>query len=313
MRRRSVWKKLLGLQRAVVEEVELTDAGALVVSVRPAARERDRCPYCRRRCPGYDWGEGRRRWRALDFGTTFAYLEAEAPRVTCKQHGVVVAAVPWARHDSGFTRSFEDQVGWLAVQTSKTAVSQLMRIAWRTVGWICTRGTEVQTVTRDLMAGLKRVGIDEVSIRKGQRYLTVVVDHDTGRLVWAGPGREPQDGREVPGSAGQGPLPPAQARLLRHGHLDHRTRRRALPQRQRLLRSVSPHQALHRRAGRDRPRGVERGPPPVDAWLTWARRCRQAWFVKQAGDTTHVHAGDPKRIHSLATLIRLLIRASVQV
>jgi len=45
-------------------------------------------------------------------------------------------------------------------------------------------------VTRDLMAGLKRVGIDEVPIRKGQRYLTVVVDHDTGRLVWAGPGRD---------------------------------------------------------------------------------------------------------------------------
>jgi transposase len=190
VRRRSVWKKLLGLQRAVVEDVELTDTGALVVSVRPAARERDRCPHCRRRCPGYDWGEGRRRWRALDFGTTFAYLEADAPRVTCKVHGVVVAAVPWARHDSGFTREFEDQVAWLAVQASKTAVSQLMRIAWRTVGWICGRVTDEATATRDLFAGLKRIGVDEISIRKGQRYLTVVVDHDTGRLVWAGPGRD---------------------------------------------------------------------------------------------------------------------------
>ena len=190
MRRRSVWKKLLGLQRAVVEDVELTDTGALVVSVRPAARERDRCPHCRRRCAGYDWGERRRRWRALDLGTTFAYLEAEAPRVTCKRHGVVVAAVPWARHDSGFTSAFEDQVAWLAVQASKTAVSQLMRIAWRTVGWICSRVTDEATATRDLFAGLKRIGVDEISIRKGQRYLTVVVDHDSGRLVWAGPGRD---------------------------------------------------------------------------------------------------------------------------
>ena len=190
MRRRSVWKKLLGLRRAVVEDVELTDSGALVVSVRPAARERDRCPHCRRRCAGYDWGDGRRRWRALDFGTTFAYLEADAPRVSCKVHGVVVAAVPWARHDSGFTRQFEDQVAWLAVQASKTAVSQLMRIAWRTVGWICSRVTDEATATRDLFAGLKRIGVDEISIRKGQRYLTVVVDHDSGRLVWAGPGRD---------------------------------------------------------------------------------------------------------------------------
>jgi transposase len=190
VRRRSVWKKLLGLQRAVVEDVELTDGGAVVVSVRPAARERDRCPHCRRRCPGYDWGEGRRRWRALDFGTSFAYLEAEAPRVTCKQHGVVVAAVPWARHDSGFTRQFEDQVAWLTVQASKTAVSQLMRVAWRTVGWICERVSDEAVATRDRFAGLKRIGVDEISIRKGQRYLTVVVDHDTGRLVWAGPGRD---------------------------------------------------------------------------------------------------------------------------
>ena len=67
-----VWKKLLGIERAVVEEVELEQSGALLVSVRPNARERGRCSHCRRRCPGYDWGEGRRRWRALDLGTTFA-------------------------------------------------------------------------------------------------------------------------------------------------------------------------------------------------------------------------------------------------
>lgn len=139
---------------------------------------------------GYDLGDGRRRWRALDFGTTFAYLEADAPRVSCKRHGVIVAAVPWARHDSVFTRSFEDQVAWLTVQASKTAVSQLMQVAWRSVGWICTRVAEEQAQVRDLFAGLKRIEVDEISIRKGQRYLTVVMDHDTGRLVWAGPGRD---------------------------------------------------------------------------------------------------------------------------
>lgn len=52
---------------------------------------------------------------------------------------MVVAAVPWARHDAAFTRSFEDQTAWLTVNTSKTAVAELMRIAWRTVGWICAR------------------------------------------------------------------------------------------------------------------------------------------------------------------------------
>ncbi|MCA1681109.1 MAG: ISL3 family transposase, partial [Actinobacteria bacterium] len=163
---------------------------AVVVWLRPKARERDRCGVCRRRCPGYDWGEGRRRWRALDLGTTLCYLEAEAPRVECRRHGVVVCAVPWARHDSSFTRAFEDQVCWLAVNASKTAVAELMRVAWRTVGWICERAMAEQGARRDLLAGLRRIGIDEISVRKGQRYLTVVVCHDSGRLVWAHPGRD---------------------------------------------------------------------------------------------------------------------------
>ena len=190
MRRASVWKAAFGLRKAVVEDVWVEDDERLVVSVRPAARERDRCPHCRRRCPGYDLGEGRRRWRTLDVGIMLAYLEADAPRVSCKQHGVVVAAVPWARHDASFTRQFEDQVAWLTVQASKTAVAELMRIAWRTVGWIVTRVSDEALATRDLFSGLTRIGVDEISIRKGQRYLTVVVDHDSGRLVWAGPGRD---------------------------------------------------------------------------------------------------------------------------
>jgi transposase len=184
-----VWARLLGLARAVVEDVFL-DGDAVVVCVRPRAREQGRCGICRRRCPGYDWGEGRRRWRALDLGTTRAFVEAEAPRVACKRHGVVVAAVPWARHDSSFTREFEDQCAWLAVNTSASAVAALMRTTWRTVGWICARVADEARTQRDLLADLRRLGFDEISVRKGQSYLTVVVDHHTGRLVWAAPGRD---------------------------------------------------------------------------------------------------------------------------
>jgi len=179
----------LGLARAVVEDVFL-DQEAVVVCVRPRAREQGRCPVCRRRCPGYDWGDGRRRWRAMDVGTTFAYVEAEAPRVECRRHGVIVAAVPWARHDSAFTTAFEDQCAWLAINTSARAVAALMRTTWRAVGTICRRVSDEARARRDLLADLRRLGFDEISVRKGQSYLTVVVDHHTGRLVWAAPGRD---------------------------------------------------------------------------------------------------------------------------
>ncbi len=135
-------------------------------------------------------GEGWRRWRALDAGTIRVFIEAAAPRVACRDHGVVVAAVPWARHGAGHTRAFDDQVAWLVTHTSKTAVVELMRVAWRTVGAIASRVVADAREVSDPFDGLTRIGIDEISYRRGHKYLMVVVDHDTGRLVWAKAGHD---------------------------------------------------------------------------------------------------------------------------
>jgi transposase len=182
---------LLGLEHAVVERVEWDpDVEAVVVHARPVSRQRRRCGRCGRRSPLYDQGEGRRRWRTVDVGLFQAFIEADAPRVRCRVHGVVVARVPWARHDAGHTRAFDDTVAWLACATAKSVVSTLMRIAWRTVGSIITRVQGEIDARTDRLEGLRRIGIDEISYRTHHRYLTVVVDHDTGRLVWAAPGHD---------------------------------------------------------------------------------------------------------------------------
>jgi len=188
---KSLWKKLVGVEGIAVEAWDYDESlDSLILVVRPKWAGARRCPECRRRCAVYDQGGGRRRWRSLDLGTTRVLVEALAPRVRCRWHGVVVAAVPWARPGSWFTRAFEDQTAWLAVHANRTAVSQLMRIAWRTVGRIVTTVGEEARRHVDLLAGLRRIGIDEVSYRKGQKYLTVVVDHGSGRLVWMEPGRD---------------------------------------------------------------------------------------------------------------------------
>jgi len=122
----------LGVEKTVIERVEFDeDLELLIAHVRPVKRERGRCELCRRKSPGYDSGPGRRRWRALDLGTVQAVFEAESPRVNCRIHGVVVASVPWARHDAGHTLAFDDQVAWLATQASKSTVTELMRIGTR--------------------------------------------------------------------------------------------------------------------------------------------------------------------------------------
>lgn len=193
MRSARLWKRLLGVEHTVIEQVRFDeDAQAVVARVRPTRSRRRRCPRCARRCPGYDQGEGRRRWRALDLGVIQAFLEADAPRVCCPEHGVIVAAMPWARPGAWFTRGFEDTCAWLAVHTSRSAVGELLRVAWRTVGRVCTRVAAEQASHVDRFAGLRRIGVDEIAYKKGHRYLTVVVDHDTGWLVWAAPGRDEQ-------------------------------------------------------------------------------------------------------------------------
>jgi transposase len=122
----------------------------------------------------------------LDVGPLRAFLEADAPRVNCRIHGPTVAEVPWARHGAGHTRVFDDLAAWLAVHTSKTAVVELLRVAWRTVGAIVDRVVADARAAADPLEGLVRIGIDDISYKRGQRYLLVVVDHDTGRVVWVG-------------------------------------------------------------------------------------------------------------------------------
>ncbi len=102
----------------------------------------------------------------------------------------MVAAVPWARHGARFTRAFEDQAAWLTTHASQSTVSELVRVTWRTIGGIIARVAAEAEAARDRLARLRRIGIDEISHRRGHKYLIVVMDHDQGRLVWATAGRD---------------------------------------------------------------------------------------------------------------------------
>ena len=226
MRNVRLWRALLGVdQRTVIEDIEFeefaeedADGDTLVVAqVRPRSGVSRRCGRCGRRAPWYDRGQGRRRWRGLDWGTVQVVLEADAPRVNCPTHGPTVVAVPWARHHAGHTLAFDDTVAWLAVACSKTAVCELMRIAWRTVGAIVARVWADTEKSIDRFAGLRRIGIDEISYKRHHKYLTVVVDHDSGRLVWAAPGATPPpcggfSTRWVPSGARRSPMSPPMPR-----------------------------------------------------------------------------------------------------
>lgn len=155
-----VWRRLLGVcDRTVIESVEFDEeADAVVAHVRPRSVRQARCGRCGRRGGGYDQGEGRRRWRALDLGEVRSFLEADAPRVSCPEHGPTVIQVPWARHGAGHTRAFDDTLAWLAVHTSKTVIVELLRTAWATVGAVVARVVDEARAAVDPLDGLVRIG-----------------------------------------------------------------------------------------------------------------------------------------------------------
>lgn len=159
----------------------------MFVQVRPRWR-RPRCGGCGKRRAGYDERPLCRRWRHVAVLTTRVYLEYALRRVDCPRCGVRTEVVPWAEPGSFFTRAFEEFVAYLARVTDKTAASRIAGIAWASVGAIIER---VVARKRDptWLDGLRRIGIDEFSYRRGQHYLTLVVDHDERRVIWAGEGR----------------------------------------------------------------------------------------------------------------------------
>lgn len=194
MRAATILHTLLAIEDVVVDGVEWVqdpgrDAALLLVSVRPSARARNRCPRCGRRCPGYDTPAEPRRWRHLDMGQSRCYLQGFAPRVHCPEHGVVVAAVPWARHNARMTTVFEDTGAWLAARMTLSSVAVFLQITWAAIAAIIARIAVTAQGSDSRLDGLRRIGIDEIAYRKGHRYLTVIVDHDTGKLVWAREGR----------------------------------------------------------------------------------------------------------------------------
>lgn len=185
----SLLKKLINVDLAVVESARIDGDGSLIAAVRPRKSQLCRCHECGKKAPVYDVPTQARRWRSLDFGAAKVFLEYKLPRVECPDCGVHSAAVPWAEHASRFTREFEEQVAWLAVHASRKVVASLMRIDWKSVGGVCRRVCDrLDGRVEDRFDDLARIGIDETSYKKGHKYMTVVLDHDTGRVVWCGKG-----------------------------------------------------------------------------------------------------------------------------
>lgn len=181
-----VLSNILGMKHVRVVGCEFVGEG-LVIDVAPTTRIA-RCSGCGCRVRRlYDRRLGRL-WRHLDLGGMQVHLRYDLRRGDCSRCGVRTELVPWAEPDSMFTRPFEDQVAYLAQRMDKTAIAGLMRVAWNTVGSIAGRVVR-RLIPQDRLAGLRVIGIDELSYRRHHKYVTIVTDHETGKVVWAREGK----------------------------------------------------------------------------------------------------------------------------
>ena len=183
-------KKLLNVKNIVVENYDFSErldgVKQLTIFARPDKWHDRTCPVCHRRCPRDGKSSDTRSWRALDWGGIRVNVVGQTHRIKCPEHGSLVADIPWAYPGSRFTKDFDLTVGWLAMYLTRSAIAGFMQIDWKTVGRCVSRTLhEIEPERSVRLNGLVRIGIDETSYKKGHKYITVIVNHDTNTVVWA--------------------------------------------------------------------------------------------------------------------------------
>ena len=157
-----------------------------VARIKLSDDESYRCPICYEKGEKHGYKQGRlKRWRSLDIGKNKFYVESELPRVRCAVCGVHAQKMPWALHDSDYTYAFELRVAYLSANSPTNLVAKQMRIKWDTVGNCVGR---VQKSAKDFIKPTtlpSKLAIDEVSFKKGHKYITTVQNLENGEIIWA--------------------------------------------------------------------------------------------------------------------------------
>ncbi len=175
------------------------DGGAITFTIRPV---RLACAVCRSRDVTRR-GSRQRRWRSLPIGRKPTFLVMDVPRLQCDSCGAIrQLAIAFAKPRRQHTRAFARLIIDLAEHMTLLDVAGFLGVGWDTVKDVVARDLDRRFGTPRLR-DLRRIAIDEIAVRKGHRYLTIVADLETGAVVFVGDGK------------GADALEPFFARLLR--------------------------------------------------------------------------------------------------
>jgi transposase len=184
-----LYKHLLGLNSPwTVDRVELDMAHQRIdVHVGHGPGARFECPECGQELAVYDH-QAERTWRHLDSMQFLTYLHARPPRVSCADHGVKQARMPWAEPGSRFTHLFEVLAIDILKATNVKQGAALLSITWDEAWHLMERAVERGRRAKGMtMPSL--IGVDEKAIAKGHRYMTLVCDLQKSTVEYIGEDR----------------------------------------------------------------------------------------------------------------------------
>jgi len=131
------------------------------------------CPKCRKECMVYDHLR-ERVWRDLDSIEFMTFIHANPPRISCREHGIIEAVMPWAEKTSRFTVRFETQSIRMLQNMDTFNFTEIMKVSWKQAWNILEHAVKRG---RERKKGHPTIiGIDEKSYRKGHKYITLVYD-----------------------------------------------------------------------------------------------------------------------------------------
>lgn len=134
-------------------------------------------------------GQVPRRFRTLPIGSRPVILELSIQRLRCFDCGKVgQARLGFADERRSYTRVFEQYALELSALMTVQDVARHLRVSWDIVRDIVQRHL-VRRYSKPKLKNLKHIAIDEISVGKGHRYLTVVLDLDSGCVVFVGQGK----------------------------------------------------------------------------------------------------------------------------
>lgn len=144
------------------------------------------CPICNKPCKTHDTKD--RSWRHLPLFHYDPYIHARVPRTKCEVHGTKTVVIPWSRPDTGFTSLFEADVVALCKEMSVASVAERVKIheesAWRILAYHVNEAIE-----RVDLSQFDTIGVDEISVRKGHKYITLFYDIKNAKVIHIGVGK----------------------------------------------------------------------------------------------------------------------------